>query len=517
MKRQPPFWIGIVGALIAIKFVFLSAMHNAPRAARTFKPPAGFLTKTIGGAFRIGEYGGSALRRVSISGGFVPKIRRVRILGVLPDNEQSFRNVFGKGIPYSDARSQELKTTADDLSRLHAYSPFPSIDGEAAIKAAIDATADDQLLIIVGHSTDMGERLALTDGSKIAMDEIQYLATRSSKRCLIVTCHSKDLGLNSAISLAEATKMCEAAVTKVQSSSGAAVDVSDVIREMRIVLEQSRERKIVLTVTGLATGTGSAGVYVTRISNRSFAERNPFSGLPVKTVREHAEAGSPEAQYWLWVLESIANKSSPISIAYLQKSAGQKHPLANYHLARMLIKGEVVKEDMTQAVNCYQIAAEAGLANAQWELGMIYAGGNAVSHNSELAVKWLCAAAKNADAWGWRVQSTRQRILARRFYEGNGVPRDDSQGLYWMLRAAEAGNAFAQFEVAKAYAHGKGVETNLVLAWAWYRTIEGKEKYLLDLEEERVLQAAVSPEQEAAGTQLANIWQNGVTSKVSLR
>ena len=53
-------------------------------------------------------------------------------------------------------------------------------------------------------------------------------------------------------------------------------------------------------------------------------------------------------------------------------------------------------------------------------------------------------------------------------FQGHGVPPDPKRGAQLFRAAAEKGVAVAQNRLARCYAHGAGVETNLVEASKWH-------------------------------------------------
>jgi len=59
--------------------------------------------------------------------------------------------------------------------------------------------------------------------------------------------------------------------------------------------------------------------------------------------------------------------------------------------------------------------------------------------------------------------------LGRIYYNGKGVPKDAAKAVEWWRKAAEQGNADAQFNLGVAYHTGEGVPKNLVKAIEWYR------------------------------------------------
>jgi TPR repeat protein len=63
----------------------------------------------------------------------------------------------------------------------------------------------------------------------------------------------------------------------------------------------------------------------------------------------------------------------------------------------MYDNGRGVPQDDAQAVNWYRKAAEQGLAEAQYNLGLMYDNGRGVPQNYEKAYAWLSVAAAHGD------------------------------------------------------------------------------------------------------------------------
>ena len=81
--------------------------------------------------------------------------------------------------------------------------------------------------------------------------------------------------------------------------------------------------------------------------------------------------------------------------------------------------------DPADAVKWYRMAAEQGLANAQFNLGVMYA-------------------------------------------EGQGVPEDHAEAVKWYRMAAEQGHANAQLNLGVKNAIGQGVPEDNVFAYMWF-------------------------------------------------
>ena len=55
------------------------------------------------------------------------------------------------------------------------------------------------------------------------------------------------------------------------------------------------------------------------------------------------------------------------------------------------------------------------------------------------------------------------------YKEGRGVKQDSAKAAEWFKKAAEQGNAGAQFNLGKMYEVGDGVEQDSVKAADWYK------------------------------------------------
>lgn len=62
-----------------------------------------------------------------------------------------------------------------------------------------------------------------------------------------------------------------------------------------------------------------------------------------------------------------------------------------------------------------------------------------------------------------------QLVLARRYYYGDGVVKDDAKAVEWYRKAAEQGNAFAQYNLGVMYQKGEGVPVDAVMATQWWQ------------------------------------------------
>ncbi len=59
--------------------------------------------------------------------------------------------------------------------------------------------------------------------------------------------------------------------------------------------------------------------------------------------------------------------------------------------------------------------------------------------------------------------------LARMYYNGDGVTKDDAKAAEWYQKAAEKGNAFAQYNLGMMYDKGEGVPKDAAKAVEWWQ------------------------------------------------
>jgi hypothetical protein len=117
--------------------------------------------------------------------------------------------------------------------------------------------------------------------------------------------------------------------------------------------------------------------------------------------------------------------------------------------------------DYATALKEWQPLAEAGNADAQYNLGLMYYNGRGVPQDHREAVKWYRLAAEQGYALA-------QYNLGVMYVNGRGVPQDDKESVKWFRLAAEQGYALAQNNLGVMYVNGRGVPQDKVLAYALF-------------------------------------------------
>jgi len=131
---------------------------------------------------------------------------------------------------------------------------------------------------------------------------------------------------------------------------------------------------------------------------------------------------------------------------------------AQFDLGVLYAQGLGVRRDLTVATSWYRKAAEQGNAEAQFAMGQIYARGWGVPRDTADALRWF-QMANQPDSDGPR---TDWAVI-----EGHGIQQDAVQAIYWYRLAADKGHPEAQYNLAGFYASGKGVKRDEEQAARW--------------------------------------------------
>ena len=150
---------------------------------------------------------------------------------------------------------------------------------------------------------------------------------------------------------------------------------------------------------------------------------------------------------------------SPLEI--LVPCAERGFAYAQYNLALMYAGGDGVTQDAAEAARWFRLAAEQGVVYAQLALGVLHVGGLGVAQDYAEAMRWYRLAAEQGDAGS-------QANLGLMYHNGNGVPQDRTEAARWYRLAAEQGHAEAQYNLGGMYGNGDGVPEDLVYAYMWF-------------------------------------------------
>jgi hypothetical protein len=136
--------------------------------------------------------------------------------------------------------------------------------------------------------------------------------------------------------------------------------------------------------------------------------------------------------------------------------AGQAE--AQFDLGILYAQGLGVRRDLTEAAFWYRKAAEQGNAEAEFALGQMYSRGWGVPRDQADAIRWL-QMANSVESDGPPTDWAN--------VEGYGMPQDNQLAAYWYQLAAQKGHPEAEFNLARLYAGGHGVKKDEEQAARW--------------------------------------------------
>ena len=118
------------------------------------------------------------------------------------------------------------------------------------------------------------------------------------------------------------------------------------------------------------------------------------------------------------------------------------------------------KGDVKTALKLWLPLADQGNADAQVNLGVLYANGEGVPQSYDEALKWYHKAAEQSDVYALN-------NLGLMYMRGQGVAASDRTAVTFYRQAAERNFAPAQFNLATMYAQGRGTDLDKAEAYKW--------------------------------------------------
>lgn len=245
---------------------------------------------------------------------------------------------------------------------------------------------------------------------------------------------------------------------------------------------------------------------LSRVSNMGFTA----FVLLLASLAVNAQASSPDAnQVNEQAKGLLSSREFAAAIPLLRQAAEAGVPEAQYNLGVCYLNGQGVEADASIANSWFERAAKEGWVDAQFKLAYSYATGRGIKKDLELAHRWCLAAAEQGD-------TECQFIVIGNYLEGRGVPKDVAKGLQWAKRLALRENpedlaisgriSSARLNIARIYETGLwGVPIDLREAYKWLLlTNEGKRDFSTTvqreiIEELRTLEAHLSAEERTRG------------------
>jgi localization factor PodJL len=157
---------------------------------------------------------------------------------------------------------------------------------------------------------------------------------------------------------------------------------------------------------------------------------------------------------------SAASIPATVGSPGLREAAAGGDPRAALEVAVSLIDGIGVKRDPAAAVPWLMLAADRGLALAEFRLGTLYERGIGVARNRDTAKVWYDRAAGRGHV---KAMHNLAVLLAEA-----GEGRDVARAVGWFEKAARHGLVDSQFNLAVLYVRGLGVAEDQLAAYRWF-------------------------------------------------
>jgi TPR repeat protein len=162
----------------------------------------------------------------------------------------------------------------------------------------------------------------------------------------------------------------------------------------------------------------------------------------------------------------------------------------------------VVGTAQQQSIEEWRARAEAGDAEAQVNLGLMYANGEGVPQDAPKAVRWFRLAADQGD-------ESAQYNLGFMYANGRGVPQDHVEAARLYRLAAEEGYGRALYNLGLLYARGFGVTQDTAQAYMWFNLAATRltgEDQESALDNRDIAFDQLTPDQRAKAQRLAREW-----------
>jgi TPR repeat protein len=204
-------------------------------------------------------------------------------------------------------------------------------------------------------------------------------------------------------------------------------------------------------------------------------QANHWYQLAHRELQPHAQRGDVVAEFFLAIMYREGFGvfyDEERALEWLNKAVAQGYAKAQYELGCLYLEGHIVAKNLSQAIYLLTQAGLQGLVAAQSRLGLIYAAESLennenILENQQKSYFWYNKAADQGDYFS-------QFALAKMYANGRGAPRNMQKAIYWHTKAAEQGWIFAQSALAGLYAHGIGVPQDYILAYMWWEIADSQ-------------------------------------------
>ena len=148
----------------------------------------------------------------------------------------------------------------------------------------------------------------------------------------------------------------------------------------------------------------------------------------------------------------LAKKTVRDMVAILKSVVRYGNKYAAYTLGKAYLDGDVLAQNIDEAVRLLNLSASKNFAPAQFIFGRLLYKGEVVPKDIKKSVEWLDRAAAQKNPYA--------AYLAGKIYLTEDAVKDIQKDIRSFIIAAENGNDFAEYQLGKIYLYGKGIPRN---------------------------------------------------------
>lgn len=207
----------------------------------------------------------------------------------------------------------------------------------------------------------------------------------------------------------------------------------------------------------------------------AYAQKRYYSAID--WYKEAAKQGSDSAMFNLANMyyrgEGTA-KNDSLAMYWYRKAADMGVNEAMYGVAMLYYNGEGVTRNMNKAVEWLQKAAAKGNKNATEALKKLEEQGGSGEADFQKGAE-AYQAKKYKEALDWMMKAADKGVVEAMFnlgvlyYQGEGTAKNDTTARSWYQKAAEKGHPTAMYNLGYMYEKGISVQASSVKALEWYK------------------------------------------------
>ena len=208
-----------------------------------------------------------------------------------------------------------------------------------------------------------------------------------------------------------------------------------IIQNFKIILSQIHENQIYyFALIATLTGCVNQIQVQSQAQNQSCQElylTNPQSAINICQNELIQNPNNAELQFYLGVAYRLEENYTQ-AIEWFTKSANQGLAEAEYNLGVMYYNGQGVKRDYPKAFELFTKSANQGYAKAEYNLGVMYYNGHGIKQDYQKAFEWFTKSANQGYAEA-------EYNLGVMYYNGQGVSKNLNTAKQWFAKACENG------------------------------------------------------------------------------